>query len=300
VEAGPVFIPCRYLDSPNRADRLPTAHRVHANALSASQQREGTATLRNFSDLGLSAPILGALAADGYAAPTPIQFQAIPPVLGGRDLCGTAQTGTSRPPPSCYQPASGSALASRRPPFTATNPGRSANERSPAFATATRVLVATDIVVRGIDVDGVSHVINFELPDVPEDYVHRVGRTARAGAPGIAIAFSSGEERPYLRDIEKQTRCSLRAIPVPSATSAARNGPIEPPAASNLPRGAASRRGRLPRDRPSRPGATPAVACQRRHPARRTARCRSGSGIPAPRVANQPRRTARPLCCHSV
>jgi len=94
---------------------------------------------------------------------------------------------------------------------------------------------------------------------VPEYYVHRVGRTARAGAPGIAVAFSSDEERPYLRDIEKLTRCSLRAIPVPSATPAARNGPIEPPAASNLPREAASRRGRLPRDRPSRPGTTPAA-----------------------------------------
>ena len=80
-------------------------------AIPASQQREGSATLRNFSDLGLSAPILGALAAEGYAAPTPIQFQAVPPVLGGRDLCATAQTGTSRPPPSCYQPASGSAPA---------------------------------------------------------------------------------------------------------------------------------------------------------------------------------------------
>ncbi|HVI66163.1 MAG TPA: DEAD/DEAH box helicase [Bradyrhizobium sp.] len=77
----------------------------------------------------------------------------------------------------------------------------------------TRVLVATDIAARGIDVDGVSHV-NFELPNVPEDYVHRIGRTARAGAAGTAIAFCSDEERPYLRDIEKLTRCSLRAIPL--------------------------------------------------------------------------------------
>ena len=83
---------------------------------------------------------------------------------------------------------------------------------------------------RGIDVDGVSHVINFELPNVPEDYVHRVGRTARAGAAGIAIAFCSDEERPYLRDIEKLTRCSLRAIPVPSVAPAPRNGLIEQPA----------------------------------------------------------------------
>ena len=74
-----------------------------------------------------------------------------------------------------------------------------------------RVLVATDIAARGIDVDGVSHVINFELPNVPEDYVHRIGRTARAGADGIAIALCSDEERPYLRDIEKLIRLSIPA-----------------------------------------------------------------------------------------
>ncbi len=75
-----------------------------------------------------------------------------------------------------------------------------------------RVLVATDIAARGIDIDGITHVINFELPNVPETYVHRIGRTARAGAAGIAISFCDREERPYLRDIERLTRQSLIVV----------------------------------------------------------------------------------------
>ena len=67
----------------------------------------------------------------------------------------------------------------------------------------TRVLVATDIAARGIDIDELSHVINFELPDVPETYVHRIGRTGRAGNSGIAISFCDAEEREALRDIQK-------------------------------------------------------------------------------------------------
>ncbi len=67
----------------------------------------------------------------------------------------------------------------------------------------TRVLVATDIAARGIDIDELSHVINFELPNVPETYVHRIGRTGRAGASGIALSFCDQEEREYLRDIQK-------------------------------------------------------------------------------------------------
>jgi ATP-dependent RNA helicase RhlE len=66
-----------------------------------------------------------------------------------------------------------------------------------------RVLIATDIAARGIDIDDITHVINFDLPNVAESYVHRIGRTARAGATGQAIAFSNAEERAYLRDIEK-------------------------------------------------------------------------------------------------
>jgi ATP-dependent RNA helicase RhlE len=72
-----------------------------------------------------------------------------------------------------------------------------------------KVLVATDIAARGIDVDGVTHVVNFDLPNVPEAYVHRIGRTARAGHTGIAISFCDSSERAFLRGIEKLTRNRL-------------------------------------------------------------------------------------------
>ena len=72
-----------------------------------------------------------------------------------------------------------------------------------------RTLVATDIAARGIDVDGISHVVNFDLPNVPETYVHRIGRTARAGSDGIAISLVDAEELAYLRDIEKLIRQAL-------------------------------------------------------------------------------------------
>jgi ATP-dependent RNA helicase RhlE len=78
-----------------------------------------------------------------------------------------------------------------------------------------RVLVATDIAARGIDVSGVSHVVNFELPNVPEQYVHRIGRTARAGNDGVAISYCADDEKAYLRDIEKLTRQRLAIEPLP-------------------------------------------------------------------------------------
>ncbi|HNU41181.1 MAG: DEAD/DEAH box helicase [Bacteroidetes bacterium OLB12] len=80
-------------------------------------------------------------------------------------------------------------------------------------AQKTRVLVATDIAARGIDIDELSHVINFEIPNVPETYVHRIGRTGRAGASGSSISFCDAEEKAYLKDIQK-----LIGKPVPVAT----------------------------------------------------------------------------------
>ena len=78
-------------------------------------------------------------------------------------------------------------------------------------AQTTRVLVATDIAARGIDVEELSHVINFELPNIPETYVHRIGRTGRAGAKGISLSFCDEEEKEYLRDIHKLIQ---KTIPV--------------------------------------------------------------------------------------
>jgi ATP-dependent RNA helicase RhlE len=75
-----------------------------------------------------------------------------------------------------------------------------------------RVLVATDIAARGVDVDGISHVINFELPNEPESYVHRIGRTARAGASGVALTFCDAEERGLLRAIERLTRVPVKVV----------------------------------------------------------------------------------------
>ncbi len=110
----------------------------------------------------------------------------------------------------------------------------------------TRVLVATDIAARGIDVEGISHVINFEIPNLPESYVHRIGRTARAGASGVALSFCSPEERGFLRDIERLIRCSL--------TVAAGHPPAAPAAGAPAPapRGEALRKPRRAFRRPRR------------------------------------------------
>ena len=94
------------------------------------------------------------------------------------------------------------------------NKSQTARERALANfkSGATRVLVATDIAARGLDVDDVTHVINYDLPNEPESYVHRIGRTARAGASGVAYSFCDTDERAYLRDIERLIRLHVPVV----------------------------------------------------------------------------------------
>jgi ATP-dependent RNA helicase RhlE len=100
-----------------------------------------------------------------------------------------------------------------------------------------RTLIATDIAARGIDVDGISHVINYDLPNIPESYVHRIGRTARAGAAGVAISFCDGEEMAFLRGIEKLIGLSIPVTDRRTTRSA-------PPAKHHRPQQNAQRNGR--------------------------------------------------------
>jgi ATP-dependent RNA helicase RhlE len=172
-------------------------------------------------------------------------------------------------------------LAAAGIPADAIHGNKSQSQRERALAAfkagRSRLLVATDIAARGIDIDAVSHVLNFDLPNVPESYVHRIGRTARAGADGIAISFCDREERAYLRDIERLTR---QHVPV-------RDNPLGPDAAYVPAAPAADSRDGRPRQdqgRPARPsiggerrvteskgGAGKKADAARRHPAHRAA-----------------------------
>lgn len=121
---------------------------------------------------------------------------------------------------------------------------KSQNARQKALSNfkeqTTRVLVATDIAARGIDVDNLEYVINYDLPNVPESYVHRIGRTGRAGADGTAYAFCDREEQAFLKDIEKLIKRKIEVVP---------DHPFPPGSAEPAP--AASARASVPASRRS-------------------------------------------------
>jgi ATP-dependent RNA helicase RhlE len=142
------------------------------------------------------------------------------------------------------------------------NKSQSARERAlDGFRRGTtRVVVATDVAARGLDIKGVSHVINFDMPHDPESYVHRIGRTGRAGASGIALSFCSREESSHLAAIERTTRARLDRLAMPEGLTA-----VAPP----------------PPVQARRPAATPAGPHRSRHPQARHRRT-GGGGRPRP------------------
>ncbi len=127
-----------------------------------------------------------------------------------------------------------------------------------------RVLVATDIAARGIDIDQLPHVINHELPNVPEDYVHRIGRTGRAGAEGEAISLVSADEKAFLKDIERLLRKSIPSSTVPGYEPGSAPTAEERAAAAARPPAPPEReRGERPRSSPGGRGHAPGNGARR-------------------------------------
>jgi ATP-dependent RNA helicase RhlE len=155
------------------------------------------------------------------------------------------------------------------------------------------VLVATDIAARGLDVEGISHVINYELPDVPEIYVHRIGRTGRAGATGVATSFCGREERDQLRQIERLTR---QTLPIEQNQPQYPNTSPESHDSRPTPRrDQAHSARRKSSQRPAQGGSTksrrPALKVQGAH-ASGSASGQSAAGAPRRRRAKRPKRRA--------
>lgn len=180
-----------------------------------------------FEGLRLIEPVLRAVRTAGYVHPTSIQSNAIPYVLAGRDVLGCAQTGTGKTAGFALpilqrlsgRSARGTLSADRqlvragvRAAALHGNKSQEARTRAlSGFRSAhTPVLVATDIAAHGLDVEDISHVINYDLTPDPETYVHRIGRTGRAGAAGTAMSFCTAEERGSLLGIERLLRTPLR------------------------------------------------------------------------------------------
>ncbi|MGO8798040.1 MAG: DEAD/DEAH box helicase [Roseiarcus sp.] len=128
-----------------------------------------------------------------------------------------------------------------------------------------RAMVATDIAARGIDIDGVTHVVNFEMPEVAEAYVHRIGRTARAGAAGHAISLCDATERELLRNIERLTRLRIFTVDRRGA-----NGPAPAPVLRKATPAPSPERAHTPHNDPRRAGARPAGQPHRARQGRRT------------------------------
>lgn len=160
----------------------------------------------------------------GFEEPTPIQEQAIPALLAGRDVIGQAQTGTGKTA-ACGVPLLSGGGAEKARLFRRRNPRRPDTIQKDAVLRQFRagtvdILVATDVAARGLDVSGVTNVYNFDIPQDAESYVHRIGRTGRAGRNGLAITLITSRELEHLHTIERGIRRKIARMPVPTMTDA--------------------------------------------------------------------------------
>jgi ATP-dependent RNA helicase RhlE len=139
-------------------------------------------------------------------------------------------------------------LMAKKYPAMAIHGNKSQAQRLKALAAfksgECRILIATDIAARGIDIDGISHVINFEMPNVAEQYVHRIGRTARAGREGVSISLVAEDELYYLREVEKITRVNVEVLPAPEGCEGLVLPTPDPNVRVRKPKGPARRSGR--------------------------------------------------------
>ncbi|MEM7640621.1 MAG: DEAD/DEAH box helicase [Pseudomonadota bacterium] len=135
-------------------------------------------------------------------------------------------------------------------PALAIHGNKSQSQRLKALAAfkagECRILIATDIAARGIDIDGITHVINFEMPNVPEQYVHRIGRTARAGRDGVSVSLVAEDELYYLREVEKITRIEVEVLPAPDGCDSLVLPTPDPNVRVRKPKGPSRRSGKPP------------------------------------------------------
>ena len=135
-------------------------------------------------------------------------------------------------------------------PALAIHGNKSQSQRLKALAAfkagECRILIATDIAARGIDIDGITHVINFEMPNVPEQYVHRIGRTARAGRDGVSVSLVAEDELYYLREVEKITRIEVEVLPAPDGCESLVLPTPDPSVRVRKPKGPSRRSGKPP------------------------------------------------------
>lgn len=159
-------------------------------------------------------------------------------------------------------------LMAKNFPALAIHGNKSQSQRLKALAAFKngdcRILVATDIAARGIDIDGISHVVNFEMPNVAEQYVHRIGRTARAGKDGVSISLVAEDELYYLREVEKITRVEVEVLPAPEGCEGLILPTPDPSVRVRKPKGPSRGSGRSGRQGGSaRPGAAASKTKQR-------------------------------------